>query len=200
MRKTTTDAYIGIALSFTLWYIVFLTEVFWSFWYRVTLASIILVTYAYLKKEDKQETDLNKGDILKGVASGLFLYTLFYVGFNLFRPLVEGGAMNVYMFRSELPLWLPGALLLITSFCEEYFWRYYIQNELVKTRKPYGIILTSILYAAIHIPTLNLPLIAAALIAGTFWGIIYSRTGSFWLVVFSHMVWTELIFVFIPLA
>jgi membrane protease YdiL (CAAX protease family) len=47
---------------------------------------------------------------------------------------------------------------------------------------------------------MNVPLIAAALIAGLFWGILYQRTGSLLLVIASHLVWTELIFVFLPLG
>jgi membrane protease YdiL (CAAX protease family) len=190
----------GVALSFSLWYVVFLTDYLWSFWYRVTLASLILMTFAFIKKEDKIRIKPEVGESLIGIASGLALYLLFFFGFNLFRSLVEGGATNVYTFRSELPLWIPAFLLLITSFCEEYFWRYYIQNEVVKTQKNIGVYITSFLYAAIHIPTFNFPLIMAALIAGTFWGIIYSHTKSLWLVVFSHVVWTELIFVFLPLV
>lgn len=200
MRKLDTSVISGIALSFSLWYVVFITNILWSFWYRVTLASIILMTYAYMQKKDHLNLEFNAADILKGAISGLALYLLFYLGFNLFRPLVEGGATNVYVFRSELPLIVPASLLLITSFCEEYFWRYYIQREIVIKQGKYGIIITSLLYAAIHIPTLNLPLVMAALIAGLFWGIIYSKTGSLWLVVFSHIIWTELIFVFMPLA
>ena len=50
-----------------------------------------------------------------------------------------------------------------------------------------------------HAPTMNAPLILAAFIAGLFWGIVYQRTGSLWLVVASHLAWTELIFVLLPL-
>ena len=110
------------------------------------------------------------------------------------------GAVNVYLFRSELPLVVPASLLLITSYCEEYFWRHYIQTALEDGKGLRAVILTSILYASIHIPTMNLPLVVAALIAGLFWGIIYKYTGSLWLVVFSHIAWTELIFVFLPLV
>ncbi len=190
---------IGVALSFILWYIVFLMEILGSFWYRVTLASLILAVYAYLSVEGDQIITFQAMDALKGIAAGLALYASFFIGFNIFQQRLEGGAASVYMFRSDIPLIVPAVLLLVTSFCEEYFWRFYIQGTMVRKYERTGIVVTSILYAAIHLSTMNLPLTAAALIAGAFWGILYEYTGSLWLVVFSHIVWTEMVFVFLPL-
>ena len=199
MRKLRTSYILGVSLSFILWYIVFLTEILSSFWYRVTIASIILALYARVNSTDTP-LKLVRNDIIWGLGSGLGLYASFFVGFTFFRFLVEHGAVNVYLFRSELPLVIPASLLLITSYCEEYFWRHYIQTALDDGKGLRGVIITSILYASIHIPTMNLPLVVAALIAGLFWGIIFKYTGSLWLVVFSHIAWTELIFVLLPLV
>jgi len=191
----------GVALSFILWYLVFLTDYLWSFWYRVTVASLLLSLYAHrVGKAGLKDVKLGKDDIIKGLGSGLALYGLFFIGFNVFRTLVSGGASDVYMFRSELPLFIPASLLLVTSFCEEYFWRHFVQTSISEKYGPKGILLTAVLYAAIHLPIMNLPLTAAALIAGVAWGLLYKHTGSLWLVVFSHIAWTELIFVFLPLG
>jgi membrane protease YdiL (CAAX protease family) len=114
-------------------------------------------------------------------------------------PFVSDGAVNVYRFRSELSLIIPAILLLITSFCEESFWRAFIQEYMFKLYGRFGIIITSLLYALIHLPTFNYPLVLAAFIAGLYWGLIYVYTDSFWVVVFSHIAWTELVFVFFPL-
>jgi len=196
-----TRTVIGVALSFLLWYLVFLSDYLWSFWYRVTCASLLLSCYAYFPgKTDLKKVRLGKDDILKGLGSGFALYGLFYIGFNVFRTLVAGGASDVYLFRSELPLYVPAMLLLVTSFCEEFFWRHYIQNHISERYGLKGILLTSALYSAIHLPTMNMPLVAAAFIAGLAWGLLYKYTGSLWLVVFSHIAWTELIFVFLPLG
>ena len=191
---------IGVALAFLLWYFVFLSYLLFSFWYRVTGASIILVIYAYLNDENKALRSLTLKEIAYGWGSGILLYALFYVGFNLFRRFVAGGASNFYLFRSELPLIISASLLLVTSFCEEYFWRKFTQRNLIQAYGVRGIIITSLLYAAIHLSTNNIPLVFAALIAGVFWGILYEYTDSFWIIVFSHIAWTELIFVFLPLT
>ena len=191
----------GVVLSFLLWYFVFLSDLLWSFWYRVTFASIILSCYAYIVgKTSLSDVKLRRNDILKGLGSGIGLYGLFYIGFNVFRTLVAGGASNVYLYRSELPLFVPAMLLVVTSFCEEFFWRHYIQTSIVENYGFKGILLTSALYSTIHLPTMNMPLVVAAFIAGLTWGLLYRYTGSLWLVVFSHIAWTELIFVFLPLG
>ena len=191
----------GVVLSFLLWYQVFLSDYLWSFWYRVTFSSIILSCYAYLVgKTSLSDVKLGRNNIIKGICSGFALYGLFYVGFNVFRTLVAGGASNVYLYRSELPLFVPAILLLVTSFCEEFFWRHYIQTSIGDRYGFKGILLTTALYSAIHLPTLNIPLVAAAFIAGLAWGLLYRYTGSLPLVVFSHIAWTELIFVFLPLG
>jgi len=194
---------IGVILSFILWYIVFLTKILSSFWIRVTLASMMLALYAYWAGRNGllEVKSPNSNEIVKGIASGLLLYGLFKVGYTIFEPFVMGGAENVYTMRSDSPLLLAAVFLVVTSFCEEYFWRGYVQAfTVVRMGKVPGILLTTIAYAAIHLPTFNIPLVLAAFIAGLVWGILYEYTGSLWLVVFSHMVWTELIFVFLPLV
>ncbi|MCJ7730868.1 CPBP family intramembrane metalloprotease, partial [Candidatus Bathyarchaeota archaeon] len=164
------------------------------------LASILLAIYAYgIGINRVQNTNVSVKEIIWGVISGVLLYALFFLGFNIFRHFVEGGALNVYTFRDEVPLVVPVIFLVITSFCEEYFWRGYIQKNMVASRGRNGVIVTSLIYASIHLPTFNMPLVVAALIAGLIWGIIYEKTDSIWIVYFSHLVWTELIFVFLPL-
>jgi membrane protease YdiL (CAAX protease family) len=191
---------IGVLLAFLLWYFVFLSDILYSFWYRVTGASLILGLYARSFNKGETLKSLTLREIVYGTASGALLYALFYVGFNIFRSHVSVGAENVYLFRTELPLIIPSALLLVTSFCEEYFWRGYIQDSLATNSRVQSILVTSILYALIHIATFNAPLIFTAMIAGLAWGIIYEVTGSIWMVIFSHIVWTELIFVILPLG
>jgi membrane protease YdiL (CAAX protease family) len=188
---------VGVVLAFIVWYSVFMVDILLSFWYRVTLGSLILAAYAHQSSKIPKITSIREIGI--GLGSGVLLYLLFYIGFNVFRPLVAGGAINVYIFRDEIHIIIPALLLPVTSFCEEYFWRNYVQMSFIHINGKAGIIITSMLYAAIHIPTLNLPLTAAALIAGLAWGLLYDYTDSFWLVVFSHITWTELIFVLLPL-
>jgi len=197
----TKNVVVGIGLAFALWYVVFLTHILDSFWYRVTVASIILALYAAIfgRGVAGGDHEISVSVVLKGVVSGGFLYASFFVGYNVFRSSVESGASSVYLFRADSPLYVAAVSLIITSFCEEFFWRRYLQTVLVESHGVTGLSLNALAYAFIHLSTGNLALVFAALIAGLFWGLLYDYTESFWVVVFSHIVWTELIFVFLPL-
>ena len=192
----------GVIIASILWSVVFLSDILFSFWIRVTTASSILALIAYLLAEDKSPSDLRWEPVLtiKGLISGIFLYFLFLFGFTMFKSFLQSGAVNVYLIKNESPIWLAAIVLIITSICEEFFWRRFTQSSVIHYfGSVKGILITSFAYSLIHLPTLNGPLIVAALIAGVFWGIIYHQTNSFWIVVLSHMTWTELIFIFLPL-
>ncbi len=195
---------VGVALSFVLWSFTFLTGYMGSFWYRVTFSAILLALYASLaEREMISETveGLRVEELAKGFVAGALLYALFYLGYSVLHSFLEVGASNVYLFRLESPVTIIASSLILTSFCEEYFWRAYIQRRLtVSFGATTGVLSTTLAYALIHAPTMNAPLILAASIAGLFWGLAYHRTGSLWLVVASHLAWTELIFVVLPLG
>jgi membrane protease YdiL (CAAX protease family) len=168
----------------------------------LALLSIGLALYAikFGKEVFRDDQDLSSELLLKGVITGAFLYTFFYFGYNILEPYVKNGANAVYLFKADSPLFVISVSLIITSFCEEYFWRRYIQTLLIRDYGvEIGLIISSFAYAFIHLPTLNPVLIFTALIAGFYWGVLYEYSRSFWVIVFSHIVWTELIFVFLPL-
>jgi membrane protease YdiL (CAAX protease family) len=195
---------IGIALAFFFWYLTFLTGFLGSFWYRVTLSALLLALYATLTDRgmiSDATRGLLIGELVKGLVVGALLYSLFYMGYSVLRSFLEAGVSNVYLFRLESPAAIIASTLILTSFCEEYFWRAYVQRRLTASHgSTVGVLAATLAYALIHAPTMNAPLILAAFIAGLFWGIIYQKTGSLWLVVASHLAWTELIFVLLPLG
>jgi hypothetical protein len=197
-------AILGVGLAFALWSFTFLTGYMGSFWYRVTFSAILLALYATLAERKmiiQAVKDFQAVELAKGFAAGFLLYAIFYVGYSVLHSFLEVGASNVYLFRLESPEAIIASSLVLTSFCEEYFWRAYVQSSLAAS---YGasasVLVTTLTYALIHAPTMNAPLILAAFIAGLFWGALYQRTGSLWLVAASHLVWTELIFIFLPLV
>jgi membrane protease YdiL (CAAX protease family) len=195
---------VGVALSFALWSFTFLTGYMGSFWYRVTFSAILLALYASLAERElisEAVEGLRVEELATGFGAGALLYALFYIGYSVLRSFLEGGASNVYLFRLESPTIIIASSLVLTSFCEEYFWRAYVQRRLTASHGgTIGVFATTLAYALIHVPTMNAPLILAASIAGLFWGLAYHRTGSLWLVVASHLAWTELIFVVLPLG
>ena len=63
-----------------------------------------------------------------------------------------------------------------------------------------GFALTLIIYALVHIWSLNFMLVMAALVAGFVWGLLY-RLRPDWLpaLIISHAVWDACVFVVFPI-
>ena len=61
-----------------------------------------------------------------------------------------------------------------------------------------GFLFATLVYAAVHIFSLNLMLILAALAAGVFWGLQYLWKRDLLLQITSHSVWSAVIFAVAP--
>jgi hypothetical protein len=86
------------------------------------------------------------------------------------------------------------------GFGEEIFWRGYVQRGFAeKWSGRRAFILTTLLYTAVHLPTGNTVLIAAALTCGLFWSGVYFATGRLLPVLISHMLWDPAIFIVWPI-
>ena len=193
---------IGIGTAFFLWYLVFLTDFLGNFWYRMGISVTILIVYVTLIDKRQMIVELKARRLHHlglGIISALILYILFLTGFMLMRPILEEGARLMYRYKFETASGLIAILLLFTSFGEEYFWRGFLQRRLCEKYGPLGITLTTVAYTLVHVPTFNVTLMSAALVAGLYWGVLYFKFRSLWAVIVSHIVWTELIFVFLPL-
>jgi membrane protease YdiL (CAAX protease family) len=83
---------------------------------------------------------------------------------------------------------------------EEIFWRGLVQQRLETRLGRWGALATaSILYAAVHAWSMNLMLVAAALLCGLAWGFLFARTRNLWPCIISHAIWDVAIFVAFPL-
>jgi membrane protease YdiL (CAAX protease family) len=185
-----------IVLAFALWYFAFQTEV-WNFWVRLSLAAALLATIALILTPDRWELfRARPRDIAIGVASALLLYAIFWVGKQLalaILPFAADQIQSVYAKRGQLDLLSIGLLLFfLLGPSEEIFWRGFVQRRL-------GLPATTVLYALVHIWTLNLILIIAAGVAGLLWGWLYQREQNLIAVIVSHALWDVSIFVLFPL-
>ncbi len=194
---------VGLLIAFPLWYFVFSTDLMDGFWNRLVLAVSILGLHAFVSDRKpmlEQLKKINPKLLLLGVFSGLVLYLIFYGGYNLFKPFLQQGAWNVYRLIGQASAGLVAATLVFTSFCEEFFWRGFIQRNLMNSLgRLTGLILSTAFYTFIHIFTMNIALMVAAMIAGLWWGALYLSTRMLWLTVASHIVWTELVLLILPL-
>lgn len=188
--------------AYLLWFVVFRTE-FMNFWARMLLAVSLLVLMAFVGRSElfRSRLHVKVSMILLGIISGFFLYWLLYLGYVIFKPFVAKSAEEVYALKHEISQELIAISLIFTSFGEEVYWRGFVQHEFQKRLKSIkGLLATSAVYSSVHVWTLNLPLMLIALIMGLCWGALYLKTNSLQSIVLSHITWTELVFVFLPLT
>ncbi len=135
-----------------------------------------------------------------GVLSAVALYLFFWSGYQVAKniPGFVQTISSVYGLRGMTSQQEIALLLLFPiGPTEELYWRGLIQRTLKEEMKPnQSLLLTSVIYAAIHLPTLNPSLILVAFIGGLVWGAIYNRYGSVLPSLLSHVIFDEMIFVF----
>ncbi len=212
--RTLGPALVCLAVAFPLWFAVFRVPVA-SFWLKISLAALLLAAVSLLRAAAPRSGArppaagtlfrLKAWHPAAGVLSALLLYLVFIAGKLLLTALFpsSGAAIDsVYAPRSGLPLWLIGLLLaVVTGPAEEIFWRGLLQRALADRLNPTaGLLLATAAYSLVHVSTLNLPLMLAALTAGLVWGYLFLRSGSLWPGMISHSLWSLAIFVLFPVA
>ncbi len=90
--------------------------------------------------------------------------------------------------------------MLVIGPAEEIFWRGFAQRRMQLAFGPAkGFLVTTAVYALVHIWAFNFMLLMAALICGLFWGWMYLHFKSVWPGLISHAVWDLFIFIIIPI-
>ncbi len=197
------SALLSLPIAFFLWYLTFQTNAL-SFWGRISVSTLILLFISFLLGRREMRPKLNAPAAVAGLLSALLLYLFFWSGFQVLRgnPTFTQQVSSVYVFRSAEPEYLIFLLLLFPiGPAEEFYWRGLIQRKLQRawSANP-AIILTSVLYALIHLPTLNPSLIFVALVGGLVWGYLFKRYGNLLPCLVSHILFDELVFVLLPIG
>lgn len=172
------------------------------FWYIFTASMLVLISYSIINEEIEDNTS-TLSYLTLGVASGLGLFGLFWLGSFLIEVLNLPFASQISRLYSQFSpelIWHYLVLILILAPGEEIFWRGFIQKRLSKYfSMKMSIGLSVILYASVHLYSGEFILVLAAIIAGLAWSILYAWKRSMPLVIVSHIVFDLLLFVFIPL-
>ncbi|MDR2906796.1 MAG: CPBP family intramembrane metalloprotease [Bacteroidales bacterium] len=172
------------------------------FWYAMLGATGILILLSF--RHIKWEKPLPK-DVCLGIVSAIVLWGIFWVG-NYFSTRWFGFAaqniQSIYNIKSDFnPLFLSLILLFWIGPAEEIFWRGFLQRQWSeKLGANLGFVLTAVLYAGVHIVSLNFMLVMAALVCGIFWGLIYKYTNRLWPVIISHALWDCAVFLWFPIS
>ena len=199
--------WIGIAVAALLWFVMFspLTAPRLNFWYAMSASAVVLIAIStILRREwlaDFRPTPLR---IAAGIAIAAVLWGIFWLGDVLSQWLFSfAGAQvdNIYAMKSDArPLTIALLLLLLIGPAEEIFWRGFVQNSLMRRwGANAGFLVTTAVYALVHVWSGNFMLVMAALVVGFCWGIIYRfRPDSLTALIISHAVWDACAFVIFP--
>jgi hypothetical protein len=201
--------YIGFFIAAILWFLMFSpwTKDSFNFWYTMIFAASTLTVLSLTagKKDLKSVYHFKVSHIAIGLISAVVLYLIFFAG-NFFSNLLFDFSRHqingIYATKSQADKWFIGmALLFIIGPAEEIFWRGFAQHRMAqKFGDVKGLIITTAIYALVHIWAFNFILFMAALICGIFWGWMYYKYKSVIPGLISHAVWDAVIFVILPIS
>ncbi len=206
MRPPPWAAVTTLPLAFGLWFLTFAVPA-GNFWAKLAISASILAAAGLLLSgsEWKSLFVFKKGHLWLGLVSAIVLYGLFWIGNEVSSalfPFASKEISGIYSNRTQLPSLLIGLLLFfVMGPAEEIYWHGFIQKTLCRHYGAItGVLLTTIVYAAVHVAALNFMLLVAAAICGLFWGLLYQREQSLVPVIISHSIWDLIIFVVFPLS
>ena len=192
----------GVLLAFLCWGITF----GWAggnFWVKIGISVLAVSSYSFLWQ--RPVIRLRISSVGLGVLSAAVLYLIFYAG-NVLAPYVVSGAPaqvgGIYRLGSEtsrVPIFF--LLFFITGPGEEIFWRGFLQSRMMARLGDIpGYLVTTAVYAAVHLFSLNFVLFMAALLAGAFWGGLYLWRRDLTQLIVSHSLWSAVIFSVAPMG
>ena len=196
----------AIVIAFLLWFVMFSqwTAPHLNFWWAMTFSACVLILLSNLPSLWRGWGRLSF-PLFEAIIIASLLYLLFWVGdklsqelFTFARPQVD----SIYQMKDGTPSWLIALLLLfIIGPAEELFWRGYVQRTLTQRwTANAGFVVTTLIYTAVHLPSMNFMLIMAAFTCGFCWGLLYRLFPQhFPAIVLSHALWDAAAFVWFPL-
>jgi uncharacterized protein len=188
---------VGVVVAALAWGAMFSLGRRW-FWARAAGAGAVIAVYAILAGPARIGDLIDHGNGLVnaaiGLASGIGLYAVFWIGEQLLVILVPALASEVedlYAVRGAAGPVAMVAVLVAAASGEELFFRGLLQTRI-------GFVAALAIYGAVHIWERKVILTLAALAAGAWWGALLALTGGLVAPLVSHVVWCMLIIVWRP--
>ncbi len=191
----------AVLLAFACWGVTF----GWSggnFWVKIGISVLAVFIYSLFWQKPKINPRLSS--FFLGLLSAGVLYFIFYLGHHLAPYILPGsktqvgGIYSLGEGTSKMLIFL--LLFFITGPGEEIFWRGFLQDHLMKKLGDFqGFVLATLIYAGVHVFSLNLMLVLAALVAGVFWGLLYLWKRNLLVQITSHSFWSAVIFAVAPI-
>lgn len=196
---------VTILLANLFWFATFSLS-FSTFWIKISLSASSLAAVSWwIRPVSGDHLRFDMKTLLIGLVSAVVLYLIFWAGKEISTflfPFAERQIGGVYGKGAGTPQWIIILLLLfVTGPCEELYWRGFVQDSLMtRFGGCGGWVLTTLIYAGVHLWSSNFMLIGAAAVAGAFWGAMYWRLRNLLPVIISHSLWSAVIFAVIPLG
>ncbi len=176
------------------------------FWPVMTSMAVLLSAGSLVLDRQSIKTvyQFKPSYVIIGLVSAVVLYVVFWVGHFVsthILPFAEGQIESIYAIKEGQSRWLIAVLLvLVIGPAEEIFWRGFVQRRLSgKYGVLIGFVAATAIYALVHIWSFNLMLVAASVVCGAFWGLLFAATGKLWPCIISHAVWDVTIFILLPI-
>ena len=165
------------------------------FWDRMTATGLTLGAIALATDRSARRTRIGPREAALGLAAAAGLYGIFRAGDAIARQVMPRGNEeigDIYALRSlRTKEELAARLALAIGPAEELFWRGFVQSRA-------GFLTSTALYGGVHLVTENATLIAAATIAGAYWGLLRALGMPLGALVVSHVTWDIWIFLIAP--
>ena len=210
MKTAAKQLWIAVFTAALLWFYMFSpwTGGWPNFWWVMSFSALVLTSLGLSFTPDRKvflQVEKPLLQLLGGIGLAFALWGIFWVGDKASAWLfsfARGQVDTVYAMKTGLPSWAIGLLLLfLIGPAEELFWRGYVQRTLGKLHGPRAAFwMTALIYALVHVWSLNFMLVMAAFVAGLVWGFIYRiRPGYLPALIVSHALWDVLVFVVLPI-
>ncbi len=190
--------------AFLLWFVTFAIPV-GNFWMKLSASALVLALLGLRHVLDARSRhfEVTWRAIVVGVLSAVLLYLIFWAGKQLsvaLFPFASREIGNVYVTKTQLsPVAIGLLLFFIMGPAEEIYWRGFVQESLGgRLGKTGSLLLTSTIYALVHIFAFNFMLLVAAAVCGLFWGLLFLREKNLVAVMLSHALWDVMTFVLFP--
>lgn len=210
MHKDSSRLCIALLVAAALWFFMFSpwTGAIGNFWLNMSVSAVILssmaipwsgpITWKFTAREICVQ-------ILIGVAIAFLLWGVFWIGdkvSQLIFPFAGNQVDSVYTMKNGTDATVITVLLLfLIGPAEEFFWRGYVQKSFAGRVGPdAALIVTTLIYALVHIWSFNFMLVMAAMVAGAVWGLVYRLKPSLLpALIVSHALWDALVFIIMPI-
>ncbi|MDP1714888.1 MAG: CPBP family intramembrane metalloprotease [Anaerolineales bacterium] len=174
-----------------------------KFWDRMTGTGLSLGGLSLATQPELRRTKIGLKEIILGLGSAAALYGIFHAGDRISRQIVPNGGRqieDIYALKRIRPKKeLMMRLGFIIGPAEEFFWRGFLQDGLMKKfGRVWGSLMAIAAYGGVHIASGNFMLVGAATVAGAFWGGLYALGFPLGALIVSHIAWDNIIFLIAP--